>query len=88
MLENIRPSVVAEALYRSKVYTAEEALAVGMVNGILPQVHDSVRHARGRARVWLPTETRRCTTQVRAQAPKLRRRNRASSRWLLNHRSS
>jgi enoyl-CoA hydratase len=42
MLENIRPSVVAEALYRSKVYTADEALAAGMVNGILPQVHDAV----------------------------------------------
>lgn len=42
MLENMRASAVAEALYRAKVYSAQEALAAGMINDIAPDVHNTV----------------------------------------------
>ena len=42
MLENISASFVAEALYRAKVYSAQDALGAGMINAILPSIHMSV----------------------------------------------
>lgn len=42
MLENMRASAVAEALYRAKVYSAQEALATGMINAITVDVHATV----------------------------------------------
>lgn len=42
MLENMSASVVAEALYRAKVYSAQDALAAGMINAIEPDVHAAV----------------------------------------------